>query len=53
MLQADEASEVERCIGGSGMHQRSTEVDRAARPDGAQRWTELPDLMELEVSTKC
>jgi hypothetical protein len=36
MLQADEALEVERCIRGSGMHRRSTEVDGAARADGAR-----------------
>jgi hypothetical protein len=39
-----EASEAEVCIGGRGMHWRW----RHWSVGGAQRWTELPELSELD-----
>jgi hypothetical protein len=44
VLQADEVSEAAACIGGIGMHRKSTEADRADR---------AMEPKEPAVNTKC
>jgi hypothetical protein len=46
----DEALEAEGYIGGGSMHQRSTEVDGAARADGAG--DNLNTTQTLDVTTR-
>jgi hypothetical protein len=53
VLQADEASEVEGCVGGSKMHQMSTEVDRSDGADGAGGEQSINTLEAIRAVRTC